>query len=77
MTANIVARAPVDQFVACHTRPDERHRVDREQPGDLLSQRLMNKRDRDGSFADRRGDTLDVAAADVANCKDAGPVGFE
>ena len=37
----------------------------------------MDERDRDGALADRGGDALDVAAANVADGEDAGQAGFE
>src|SRR5438552_1353070 len=46
-------------------------------PNGLLAQHLMNERDRNRSFADSRGDSLDAARADVADGEDAGPARFE
>jgi hypothetical protein len=43
----------------------------------LLAEHVMNKRDSNRSFTDRRRDSLDVAAAHVSNRKNAGAAGFE
>ena len=43
----------------------------------LLGENLMDECYRDRPLADRRGDALDVAAADVADGEDAGQAGFE
>src|SRR5215471_1673977 len=45
--------------------------------GRLLSQQLMNKRDRDRPFTDRRGDAFDIASANIPGSKNSGPAGFE
>jgi hypothetical protein len=42
----------------------------RSQSRALLLKYLMNKRHRDRSFADGRGDALDIAAAHIADGKD-------
>src|SRR5437762_4726305 len=42
-------------------------------PGPLFVKNLMDERDRDRAFADRRGNPFDVSAADVSDREHAGP----
>ena len=45
--------------------------------GRLLSQQLMDERNRDRSFADRRRYAFDIACANIARGKNTGQAGFE
>ena len=51
--------------------------ADNGKPAWLLSQQLVDKRDRDRPFADSRGDAFDIASTNIPGSENSGQAGFQ